>query len=213
MTGRRVTSKTETRKGPKGRRLRSQPSIQEAKTFNDGAVGSSTAVEGVVLGRNPEKNKKWQKTRAVRPLLAAEQLAASTNIDLEYSPSAAYMSKVSRGKILMPKEVDGRTFRARRFREAYLQVVEDLGGTENITEIQRGLIRRFAAFDTIALELETKLLTYDNTFSTLEYAMVVNQLAKIAKLLGIERRSRLVNPGDVSFEESIGGFVQPPTKK
>jgi hypothetical protein len=103
-------------------------------------------------------------------------------------------SRVTNGKELLPG-IDGRSLWTRRMRDLLALHTSDLGGTDQISEAQRSLIRR-AAVLTIELEhMELRFAQDDRTPTLLEqYQRCSNTLRRVLMSIGIERQARDVTP-------------------
>lgn len=126
-------------------------------------------------------------------LFAARQLErAMEHLDLEHPGAEMYHSRLSKAKTLMPEKVDGRTIRARRFREIYFNLVSDLGGRDNITELQRGLCK--SATGILVIQEELLVLLMRDPRSVMKTLVELGKaLVAVARTLGIQRQPKLIN--------------------
>ena len=103
-------------------------------------------------------------------------------------------SRVSNGTSLFSKEVDGRTFWAKRFRDLCALHSSDLGGDAQLSEAQKSLIRRGAALSAECESLEGRMAAGTVTIEELDlYNRLSGNLRRILESIGLERRARPVN--------------------
>jgi hypothetical protein len=101
-------------------------------------------------------------------------------------------SRVSNGKDILP-DVDGRSLIARRFRDITLAIVNDQGGTGELSEARQQLIRRFAAAAVLAEQLEAKLANGE-AIDIAEHALLCSTMVRCARQIGINRIPKDVTP-------------------
>lgn len=118
-------------------------------------------------------------------------------------PNGYFKTKVNNGKALFLEHVDGRTARARRFREEFRALVHQLGGNDEITPAQRHMCRRAAGLTVMAEELEAHWAAATGHFSLLEYVTIAKTERSVLALIGVERRVKTLNPGDTSLGDYI----------
>lgn len=118
-------------------------------------------------------------------------------------PKGYFKTKVNNGKALFLEHVDGRTMRARRFRETFRSLVHQLGGNDEITPAQRHMCRRAAGLTVMAEELEAHWAAATGHFSLLEYVTIAKTERSVLALIGVERRIKTLNPADKSLGEYI----------
>jgi hypothetical protein len=121
------------------------------------------------------------------------------------------LTRIHKGKIMVPPVVDGRTYRAKRFKEIFKTIVSDLGGFDRITELKRTMARRCAALAVIAEEYETFWLIQDGLLNpiTLDSLMSCGRtLANLADKLGLERIARDVTPGGRNVPTTLEEYVE-----
>jgi hypothetical protein len=70
-------------------------------------------------------------------------------------------ARFTRTGIEMPRNVDGRTLRARRYRDIVNSLVDELGGAAAISEADRILVRQAASLSLQAEELERAVIVGD----------------------------------------------------
>lgn len=105
---------------------------------------------------------------------------------------AAFRSSITNGTSLFVG-VDERSAYSRRFRDVLAAHTSDCGGSDNISEAERSLIRRATTL-TVALErLESKFAEHDGEASTVDlltYQRIVNTLRRTLKSIGLKRRAK-----------------------
>jgi hypothetical protein len=110
-------------------------------------------------------------------------------------------SAVSNGRT-MPDEVDGRSKIVRRFKDISAAILTDQGGAEHCAEARLQLIRRFAACAVMAEMHETKLAG-GGTINAGEYALLCGSLVRIARQIGIGRRSKNITPNLAQYLDAV----------
>lgn len=92
--------------------------------------------------------------------------------------------------------LDGRTRRARIVRNAYSEIMSDLGGEETTSQNQREIARRIAFLAGMAAEAEQELA--ENPFADAvlvkQYMEINKALASLTSKLGMERKAKDVDP-------------------
>lgn len=97
-------------------------------------------------------------------------------------------------------EVDNRTMLARKWRNTFASIVEDLGGIERTSTLEQQLMRRCATLSVVAEKLESDWLATSNFDADL-YVLISNTLQKIAAKLGLKRIPKDITPS--SLDEYI----------
>jgi hypothetical protein len=92
--------------------------------------------------------------------------------------------------------VDGRTLQARRFKEIFTNLAQDMGGDP--TEAQKAIAARAA---TLAVWCEQAEAEFANggELDVLAYATVSNAMRRLLSDLGLERRAKDVTPDLASY--------------
>ena len=109
-------------------------------------------------------------------------------------------SRVTNGSKLLPL-ADGRSVTARRFRDLYEEIGNDLGGLDKLSEGQKQLIKRAAMLSAECERLEAQSVRGD-PFNVDAYGMIVDRLGRLFGRIGLERRSRDVTPTLQSYLEA-----------
>jgi hypothetical protein len=110
-------------------------------------------------------------------------------------------SAISNGTRTLPDVVDGRSKAVRRFKDIAGAIVADQGGADRCAEARLQLIRRFAACAVMAEGLEARLADGE-IINASEHALLCSSLVKIARQIGINRRTREVVPTLQSYLET-----------
>ena len=107
-------------------------------------------------------------------------------------------SRVTNGALFVPingRPVDQRSAAARRYRDIYTTVCEDLGGPDHLSELQRQLARRCASLAVYCEEQESLLVDAGPEAVNIEqYLMACGTYGRLAAKLGLKRRPRDVTP-------------------
>ena len=106
-------------------------------------------------------------------------------------PQSHARSRVSNGRALFIKGIDGRSLWARRFRDLIELHVTDLGGPDECSEAKCSLIRRIAALE---VELERMEGQFAQTAASADdfdlYQRGANTLRRLLVAIGLERRAK-----------------------
>jgi hypothetical protein len=92
--------------------------------------------------------------------------------------------------------VDQRSLAARRYREIIVDVVNDMGGNDNVTAQQLMLVRRASGINLLCEEIETRVVNGETVApqTVQRYAMLARTQATVLRDLGLQRRARDVTP-------------------
>ncbi len=112
-------------------------------------------------------------------------------------------SAVTNGRSLFI-DGDGRGAHARRFRDVLWQIVEDLGGREDISEGQRVLARQAAGLNTLAEDMLSKI-GKGEAVCVEDYVRIVNALNRTLGSLELKRRQRDVTPNPLEYIRQAAG--------
>jgi hypothetical protein len=112
--------------------------------------------------------------------------------------------------------LDGRTHTARRFRDLYEVLCNDLGGASGLKEGQRQLARRAATLSVMSEAMEADIVR-DMPFDSDAYGTLCDRLGRCLSRLGLaptllERGDRS-DPRDIRVFRIIGGLPSPPPAK
>jgi hypothetical protein len=99
----------------------------------------------------------------------------------------------SKGRGATLPGVDGKSARARRFKDITAQIVADQAGLSECSETRLQLIRRFAVSAVLAEELEAKLANGEE-IDVAEHSLLCSTLTRLAQRIGIDRRACDLTP-------------------
>lgn len=105
-------------------------------------------------------------------------------------------SRVTNGRSLLPRGVDGRSLWYRRFKDLNVLHLSDLGGEDHVSEAERAIVRRAATIIVALEQLEFKFAQEgEATPQQLElYQRLSNTMRRLLESVGLQRRSRDVTP-------------------
>jgi hypothetical protein len=128
--------------------------------------------------------------------------------------SATTQSRVTNGNAIVP-EADGRSTWVRRLRDLIAMHEEDLGGTDQLSQAQRSIIRRAA---TISVELERLEASFAmagqiSAADLDSYQRASNSLRRLLESLGIEPKVKDAQTvwGEV-FQANVDRMLTPEDK-
>jgi hypothetical protein len=110
---------------------------------------------------------------------------------------APHRSRVSSGSKLLPL-VDARSVTARRYRDLFQAVCDDLGGIDHLSTAQLQLARRASMLSAEAERQEAMACRADAEFSVADYGLNVSLLCRVFGLLGVQRIPRDVDSGPLN---------------
>lgn len=89
-------------------------------------------------------------------------------------------------------DLDGRTDLAKALRANADQIVTDVGGREEVSRVKGALIERFVWLEAILQTLEHEMAQgkIEKSDALGKWIQAVNSLSGLAKVLGVERKSR-----------------------
>lgn len=109
----------------------------------------------------------------------------------------AFRSAITNGSSILGHDIDHRSTPIRRLRELINAHTSDLGGTHNISEAERSLVRRAAMLE-LQLEMwEQKFALNDGEATSAQltdYQRAANSLRRILESVGLQRRAKNVTP-------------------
>ena len=105
-------------------------------------------------------------------------------------------------QLLTRAELDGRSNAAKFYDQLIIDIENDLGGRDNISTIEHGLIEAYAGAKVWLDNINTRLaLGQQIDFS--EHASAISALVKTASRLGLSRRSKNVTPTLSEYIDSL----------
>lgn len=89
-------------------------------------------------------------------------------------------------------DIDGRTELSRTLRGNFEQIVQDVGGASEVSHVKKALIERFVWLEAILQDIEQSLVSGEmsKTEAIGRWVQAINSLTGLAKVLGIDRKSR-----------------------
>jgi hypothetical protein len=110
---------------------------------------------------------------------------------------APHRSRVSSGSKLLPL-VDARSVTARRYRDLYQSVCDDLGGADHLSTAQLQLARRASMLSAESERQEAMAARGDAGFNIADYGLSVSLLCRVFNLLGVNRVPRDIDTGPLN---------------
>jgi hypothetical protein len=136
-----------------------------------------------------------QKARTKRAAILAKARADGTRKAKKYYPPKL--------RLLMRSELDGRTAAAKVFDTLVTELETDLAPSrEQLSAIERALVEAFAGSYVMLSHLNGKLIQ-GHEVDAGQHAVCVGAMAKVARMLGLERRQR-----DVSEVPSVEEYFR-----
>ncbi len=158
----------------------------------------------------PKRTYKKPKAKVVTFKQAARRLPNRVKNDRDKDGDVAPPKQGTRlgaGKTFLPDKVDQRSPRARRYRENFRDIVNDLGGPTYVTTLQRSVAKRAAAFIVMLEELELEWLLGTEQFDLDQYSELSRTMLMFSRTLGIRRIARPVNGVDIDVPPSLKDYV------
>jgi hypothetical protein len=88
---------------------------------------------------------------------------------------------------------DQRTVIYQHLNDGYLEIMDDLGGKENLTHIQISMVEKYIFLEFMIRYLEQRIAQNPKKTKLLgRWISAVNRLSGLANILGLERRARPV---------------------
>ena len=107
-------------------------------------------------------------------------------------PSRAFRTATGNGSRIL-EGIDGRCSVARRYAEIAGAIAADLGGHDELTELEHHLVRSVAGMVVLRERLDAKVINGESV-NTATYCRLSNAARRIAATLGLERRPKDVTP-------------------
>ena len=106
--------------------------------------------------------------------------------------STATLAQVLSSKRFFLDDVDGRTASARRYKALAVEIANDRGGADNLSESQRQLVKRIAGHALLAERIEADLIAGKEIDADM-YVSVSTAFSRLVSKLGLDRVAREVN--------------------
>lgn len=112
-------------------------------------------------------------------------------------PSVTNRSAITNGSRIL-EHIDGRSAYARRYRDLVHLHVADCGGPDQISEAERGLIRRCAALGVELERMESRFVSDEGaSLKALEtFQRASNSLRRLYEAIGLKRRTKDITPAN-----------------
>ena len=115
--------------------------------------------------------------------------------NLKKSGNGVYTPK---GKFLTRHQIDGRTNAVREFDAIASGIAADLGGTEQLSTVQKHLVEAFAGVAIQVQHLNVCLLLGENV-DVLAHSNAISTMVRVASRIGVQRIPRdIITPPDVA---------------
>lgn len=114
-------------------------------------------------------------------------------MDLDTPVDRAHRSRFLNGKEVLPG-VDGRYSRPRQIKDLYQGIIEDLGGEECISTLQRCFALELATMMTMNFAYSAQWAEHNPDYQYVSHMILIRTITSTARLLGIKRHMRLINP-------------------
>jgi hypothetical protein len=112
-------------------------------------------------------------------------------------PSKAFRTATGAGHRIL-EGIDGRCAIARRYAEVAGGIAVDLGGEDQLTELQKHLIRSVAGLVVLRERLDAKAINGERVNSS-QYCRLANSAHRVAATLGITRVAKDVTPTPLEY--------------
>ncbi len=129
----------------------------------------------------------------VRDAIAPVVSDVEEMMDMDTPVDRMHRSRFLNGKEVLPG-VDGRYSRPRQIKDIYQGIIEDLGGHENISTLQRCFALELATMMTMNFAYCAQWAEQDDAYQYVSHMILIRTITSTARLLGIKRQMRLINP-------------------
>jgi hypothetical protein len=108
-----------------------------------------------------------------------------------------------RGKLRLinRKQIDGRTKAARTFDAIASGIVEDLGGSDRLSTVQKHLVEAFAGVALAVHDVNARLLLGEE-IDIVEQSQAVSTMVRVAQRIGLRRVARDISPSLSEYLEA-----------
>ena len=103
-------------------------------------------------------------------------------------PNRAFRTALGNGSRVI-EGVDGRTLIARRYAEIAGAIADDLGGEEQLTELEKHLVRSVSGMVVLRERLDAEAINGEPVSSS-QYCRIANATRRVAATLGLQRRAK-----------------------
>ena len=127
--------------------------------------------------------------QGITPIIADVEAGVTLDVPVD----KAHRSRFLNGKEVLPG-VDGRYSRPRQIKDLYQGIIEDLGGDGCISTLQRCFALELATMMTMNFAYSALWAEHDTDYNYVEHMILIRTITSTARLLGIKRSMRLINP-------------------
>jgi hypothetical protein len=106
-------------------------------------------------------------------------------------------------RLLTRESLDQRTNASKAFDRIVTEITADLGGEENLSTVQKGLIEAYAAASVVLADLNTRLLL-GQQIDLADHAAAISSMIRVAARIGVHRVPRDVTPRLAEYLASTG---------
>ena len=99
----------------------------------------------------------------------------------------------TRPQLLTRAELDGRTNAAKIWDQLIIDIERDLGGHDQLSTIECGLIEGYVGARLIMMNLNSRLIRGEQIDFN-QHATAVSEMVRVASRLGLSRRARDISP-------------------
>ena len=124
---------------------------------------------------------------------AVQQLSDSTTETARQYGRSRVTNAAARGSILWLDHTDKRGSVPRRFRDIVLQVTNDLGGPDLLSEAQRQIVKRIASLSIWCESMECRMADGED-IDILVFGRTANSLRRLCESIGLQRVPKTVGP-------------------
>lgn len=104
------------------------------------------------------------------------------------------------------RELDQRTGAYKLLNNAYLEIISDVGGEQNLSHVKLAIIERFVFLEFVMRRLEYKIARSPKKSAVLlgRWIQAINSLNGLAKMIGMQRRAKKVTSLSVYTKDKKG---------
>lgn len=111
-----------------------------------------------------------------------------------YNINTKLMTLPAKYKVGFLRELDKRTESYKLLNAAYQEIVDDVGGAEQLSHVQRCLIERFCFAECLIRRLEYKMTKRSKRFpeQLASFEKILNSIIRLSSSLGLKRKKKQV---------------------
>lgn len=111
-----------------------------------------------------------------------------------------YETRVGRGEQTLPK-IDQRSWEGRRVNEVYHGIIDDLGGSNYVTQLQQALAKQAASMITIGEDMAAQRILGSEHYDFLQHQNLVRTLTTVSRSIGITRVAK--DPQELDLQDYV----------